>query len=277
MITHLKTELKPLTPELAHEFAEMQAWRGERPLSDARMAFLISKISNRLFHPPRWAVATCNGERYRMNGQHSSAALQCSNGDFPQGLDVIIDEFACETEADIAELFGQFDALASARNIDNIVNAHARLHAELDEIPTSVVSACVAGIKLALSQGQTTRTPMEERARIVHEWKDFILAAANPMRSRTLRRPGIVAAMMVTWVRNAEEALKFWRAVAAEDEAPEQPSRLLAKVLREAQLQTNKTRWSQADYYYKCVLAWNAFRQGRTPTQLSSRRAVAAI
>ena len=116
MIRQTGTTTVPLTRELAEEFATMPPWKGERPVRDERVQMLVGKIERGLFYSPTWAVARFDKHTTRMNGQHSSLALlECRR--FPAGLEATILEFAVDCEADLAELFDQFDNPQSARRM----------------------------------------------------------------------------------------------------------------------------------------------------------------
>lgn len=137
MIKYLGTSTQPLTEVIAAEFATMPSHRGERPLRRSHVAWLEQKIKSGLFHAPRWAKATLGDKTYRVNGQHSSTALAQANGKFPSGLMVVIDQFACDTDSDIADLFAQFDPKQGARTEQEIIMATARQHDDLIQLKST--------------------------------------------------------------------------------------------------------------------------------------------
>lgn len=263
MIRHLSTTTVPLTRELAEEFATMPTWRGERPLRPARLAFLRCRLADGKFHPPRWARTRLADRLYRVNGQHSSYMLANLDGEFPFNLPVIIDDYLCDSEQDLCELFAQFDVPQSVRTQADLANAHACVHPDLEGIAPSRVDNATAGIALAMQNGQSRKLDREERARLVHMHPDFVRWAAPYLRDRKLQRPGVAAAMFITYRYHPEVADEFWGFVKDTNHAdPKHPTKVLGRFLadslyRRADPETGRA-WTSHAYYVKCLHAWNA-------------------
>lgn len=270
MIRHLSTKIVPCTPRLIKEFATMPGCRMERQLKPARLRFLEARIKDRLFHPPKWAKSLWGGKWYRVNGQHSSRALLESDGLLPSALNAVIDEYACDTEMDLCNLFSQFDSAASVRNTADVIGAHASLHEQLAAVPRAIINRCISGIVFTEFEGAIGKCSPEERAGYVHDNVAFIMWAAEYVRGRNLSRAPIAAAMYLTYCRLDESATTFWQMVRDRNH-PEvsHATRVLEKWLGESLNKRGTSgrqavQWTPRAVFVKCIHAWNAFRNRRT-------------
>src|SRR5690349_20718178 len=80
----LKVDTDDLTPELAKEFYELTPLPGERALNPRRREYLLDQILGGTFTCPTWYVGICrrDGNKYRLDGQHSSYVLS----NLPKGV-----------------------------------------------------------------------------------------------------------------------------------------------------------------------------------------------
>lgn len=265
----------PLTQELATEFATMETFAGERPRKPKRLKFLNARLENNQFYSPRWAVAWLDGRKIRVNGQHSSIVLANANGRFPKNLQVIIDEFECDTDQDLAELFAQFDSRESGRSDGDMVGAHAKVHSEFTNVNNTYIDRLVRGIAFHVTGGYADGHPTsEERARLIHNNRDFVRQYWEMAKPRWIAgRLGAHAAMFASYTSNKSEAFTFWNLVATEAHPdPEHPTRKLRKwldsIVVEGRSKSGRTdEWTPRAVYVKCLRAWNAFRTGQ-PTDL---------
>src|SRR5262245_1144877 len=98
----LHSTVIPLTPEFAREFRDLPASPTERDLVPARLRYLRRQAEGQRLVTFQWAKAQYHGTWVRMNGQHSSTMLCELDGLFPTGLFVHLDEYATESEQDLA-------------------------------------------------------------------------------------------------------------------------------------------------------------------------------
>lgn len=262
--------IEPLTRELCTQFARMPAHRGERPLSKRRVSLLDSKIANGQFHSPEWAVAYLNGKAYRVNGQHSSTALAEANGHFPNGLEVTIKEFTCESEDDLADLFMQFDNKSSSRSDIEALMVGAAMHPELEGISKTSLMHATNGIARAVTRFDS-KVRIDDRRGLIPGNTDFIQWVRSYTGRNDLRRVGVIAAMYDTYRKDRQKCDEFWRLVSKESHAdPNHPTRRLARLLKEVEYAKKSGRGGSRSavgnetMYAKCVHAWNAFRRGRS-------------
>ena len=158
--TWVNTDVLPLTREIAEEIASLPHFEGDRPWDNSegrrRMLWLSRLVDEQRFYPPRWATAEFEGVMYRVNGGTSSHMLINRNGQFPQGLQVLIDRFVCETLDGIADLFDQFDHRKSIRTMIQKVRAHKPAEPALAESSPTDISAAVTGIAASLCDFKRT-------------------------------------------------------------------------------------------------------------------------
>lgn len=264
MFRELPPKTIPLTRELAEDVATMRGTPGERALDKGRLAYLKNRYDDGAFHTPEWAVASLNGVRYRVNGQHSSNMLVALNGEFPKGMSVSFKEFSCDSVQDLADLFSQFDAARSARNFGDIIGAHASIHPELHSIKKTYIQKAVSGIVFAM--GLSKKVTTDERAALVHSHQPFLIWSAEFVRSRHLDRSPVGAAMFKTWSKSPTGATEFWTLVRDETHPDvNHPTRVLASFLRDAVVRDSQVRgrkWTPQAHGTKCIHAWNAYRTG---------------
>lgn len=274
MIRSLGIRTQPLTMELAVEFSTMPEIKGERGLKKKRLEFLKDRIRDGLFHSPTWAVAFVRGKRFRINGKHSSTALSQSKDCFPQGLHVAIEEFQCESESDLAELFEQFDNSESVRDTVEVLNAHARVEPLLSDVAISSIRRAVDGVAMEYHMRGGLRLTKGERAAIVHTHQDFIIWFQRFASDSVMSLSTVAGAVYATWAKDAVAALEFWSLVKSE-EHPDvtHPTRQLSRWLREVRASkvhnaSATRRYTNSGFYERCIHAWNCYRRGGRMKQL---------
>lgn len=268
MIKELPPIVTLLTPELAREHAALPKVKGDRRITRKRLEEIRDKVRSRLFHSPTWAVATCKGQRHRMNGGHTSTALAMMNGEFPVGLSVTILQFECDTEDDLVTLFDQFDARWSVRTHNDSLRVHASVHESLDNISTTAINRCVSGISYAVSNDGKDRLSPDAQKTLLNQYADFVVWAKEFVGIRRMSRCGVVAAMFATWSRSPALATGFWLMVRDQNHPdPRHPTRTLGKFLEQSTFDTHNPatgmRWDTRAFYVKGVHAWNACQAGR--------------
>ncbi len=263
----VKTDVLPLTREVAEQIAELPHFEGDRPWDSKegrrRMQWLSRLVDDGKFYPPRWATAEHAGVVYRVNGGTSSHMLVSRNGSFPAGLQVIIDRFACDTTTGVADLFDQFDHRKSIRTLVQKVRAHKPAEDTLRDVSPTDINIMLSGIAASLSD--FGRVEEDAKIGLIHQYPSFIAWACPFARKRHLRLKGVMAAIFAAYNRDAIYARGFWSEVADESNASNvHPTRVLAACLRTQIGIRDKQKFSARDVYVKCCHAWNAARRGKT-------------
>ncbi len=267
MIRWKPTTHHPLTREEVRSKLALFAPLGQRKATKQRMAYLKGQVTNGLFHDPYWATATLpDGREFLTNGNGSCLMLDAlSDAEFPRGLGALTAHCDIDTIDDLAEVFSVFDARQSSRAPHDIIGAHAcHVSDSIACIPNKTLEAICAGVVWGVYEGK--RQPIEILAGFPREFSDFFLWVAPLLRNGVVKmKAAVVGAMLLTHLRNKEYASAFWRAVISEDSPPNSPERVLSMFLRERQVDpVVKRKFNDRAVHAKCVIAYNASRNGRS-------------
>lgn len=269
MFKLLYTKTERLTLVVATDHAALMRWKGDRNLKRSRLAFIEALIRKDHFYTPKWATADLNGHVYGVNGHHSSYVLTHlpAGMPFPEHLKVVIDHFRCDTLKDLADLFGQFDNRQSLRTPVDIMNAHGRIHDELNGLSGATLRKACDGIAWMYSDVEGSY-PLgdEEKSRLVHDHIGFICWVSQFTKPRRLSRRGTVAAMFMSFGIAPAAATTFWKQIRDESHPdPKHPTRTYAKFLQEVTtLSPGKNQWKPRAFCVKAIIAWNAALENRT-------------
>jgi hypothetical protein len=266
----LKSEVKPLTRELAAQFRDMKPSPTERDLKPARLKHLREKAEAGHLVTFNWASAKMGGEVLRMNGQHSSNVLCELNGAFPENLFVHLDQYEVDGPEGLALLFRQFDARQSGRSAGDVAGAYQMLHPELHGVAKGVAKLGIEGVAWYSRAVEGAPVPTGDDIYDMFGRKslyDFLLWLNELFTIKTpeLSPVQVVAAMYATFIKNTEQAKKFWDQVARggvefENDAP---ATVLDAWLRKAKSGEMEERLKPAQYYQGSIYAWNAFRKDK--------------
>lgn len=269
-----KTEIAPLTMEIAKHYDRMSALKGDRdpdtPRGRARVAWLFGLLRAGLFHSPVWSEVklissrATKEKRFRVDGGHSSRMLVQSGPDFPQGMKVTLRHFEAENMHQVIYLYEQFNSQMSTRTTIDLVKNRKAYIPEISEIAPTDITRGIYGIAfhLGLHNPNEEYKPLD----LIEPYSEFLAWCAEFAKSKVLRRPGTVGAIFAMYAHDEASALKFWRMVRdGTGTMPTCPTRVLGKFLAESDvahgLQPNSSRkWSQRAFYVKCHHAWNAWR-----------------
>jgi len=273
MIKHIGTKIAPLTRDLASRFATMTAAPGERPLKEKRVQFLRNELESGQFFSPKWATAQLGDRTYRVNGQHSSHMLTQANGSFPSGLSVIIDEFSVDSEAELGELFTRFDPPESVRPPrEQFAAILAGSSVVGGAFSRNKLERIASGMLLAKSDFASRTGSAHARAAVLHGDPGFITFAEQFIGRRAMNRPAVLAAMYLTWLRDAHASQAFWTQVRDETAlSANDATRVLARFLRERGTGGPLSGEEGRAVCVKCVHAWNNWRRGHEVARLLDR------
>jgi hypothetical protein len=274
----IKTEVVPLTLELAKRFDRMAVLKGDRDPDTyggrRRVAFLHGILAAGLFHSPEWSVVYvqgAKGKKYRIDGGHSARMLVQSGANFPEGMMVTIREFSAATILDAVDLYAQFNQAASTRTKTDLIKNKAAYVNELDGVSCDVIRVAIGGIAYfyRLTAGYKCPNSLD----FIREHPAFIQTFADCLSIRCFKHKGIVAAMFVMWQMGGHrESRDFWLSVREETGRKDHGPRMYSRWLLEAQAKLAKTRtvpigYTSRAYYVRACHAWNAWRT-KQPTCL---------
>jgi len=274
MFSLVKSESLPLTKELAEKHRSTTPSPTERDLDKTRVAYLADKAAAGELLPFQWAVARLGDDVYRINGHHSSTMLSSLNGSFPERLTVHFDEFKVDTLNDLALLFRQFDARKSSRSSADVSGAYQGIHDDLDGAPKDFAKLAVEGIAWYQKNILGSRYKLGDDQYNLFEVQGhhpFILwvSSIHSVKTPEMKSAPISAAMYATFVVNEAEARVFWDVVSrggdiANDTAPATVLDTWLKAIKAKEF--SKKPIKPMEVYQGCIVAWNAYRDGRDLT-----------
>ena len=269
-----------ITRQLVKEFVEMDPAPHDRPLSERRLAVYRKMFAEGMFRPCTWARASCleTNTMYRVNGKHTSLVLN-EMAKLPDFY-VTIETYQCDSMDDVARLYSTFDSGIQSRTANDIYLSFAATVPELAGISAEVITKAAAGISFNL-WGVTFNTAYQpaERAENLLIYPEFVTWLQNiftgtlsgESSKRHIRRVACVAAMHGSWLKNRQEATKFWEMVRdGTGASPGTPDRKLEKFLLTTGVDTgngSRTRTRKAqprEIYVRCIHAWNAWRKNES-------------
>lgn len=276
--------VQEVTPKLAKEFADMEATLVERPFKQKKADYYLELLLNNEFAPCRFASAYCNETKktYRINGQHCSrmfvAAAELGKENL-KGQKVYVEEYECDTLADVAQLFATFDSKEQARSSADITHAVAQTIDKVRDVDAKLVNLAVGAVNYAMgptNQGGGRHLTAADRANVLYDndafviWLKGVVGQKKDEETAFLWRVPVVAAMWATWEKNAREAKAFWLEVKdGTNKDPQAPTRKFQKWLLTQPTSggrgdgtPQKAKVVPKEFYVRAVSAWNAHKTG---------------
>ena len=271
MVKKIKSELTPLTRELAERFAKMSPLPGERTLRTARVKFFQARLADETFNSPSWSLATIgdSDHEFRADGQHTSHALTlCGDGQFPTHLSVTINTYRLDAEEDRVQLFDLFDNPNSARTNLDKMGIFIANHPDLTHIEDR-------GFLNKVAHGIDYHH-REANAPVTHTARDFGVYYDDDARNRDFAnwlygwhdaihawmvgKPGIVAEIYADWISYPALAGEFWGQVFTESNPDsDDETRELSRTLKEWSRKQPKVK--QDKFRVKVKKIWDRFRR----------------
>lgn len=232
MIKKVKSELVPLTREIAQKFASMQALPGERTFNPDRAKFYQDHLKGQTFNSPTWSQAFVAGTKHpwRGDGQHTSFVLANSPDSlFPVELKVTIHTYELDSFSEAPAFFDLFDNPKAARSNVDKMGTYTASYPDLATIDRVFLAKVARGIDfylrdLSKESGQSVKTyPTREHGLYFDEehhrqfaiwlsqWRD------NKRGGWMLSKAGLTAEMFADRKSHPELAQLFWDQVINEN------------------------------------------------------------
>lgn len=270
MFKAISKEIKRITPEEATQFLAYNNFQSQRNLRQWHVNYLARAMEEDRFRTGEIAFAIMpDGSQFLMNGQH------VLNGSVNSGrpIDVLIERFECRSVEDLEILYCQFDCnpVRSIRDMVRVVVDTMKL-----DWPYHTAGLVVSGLFI-ISNESSTMNRNEKVALLKKnlEAGHFINNLfTGSEKNKILERAPVVAVMIQTWRIAPDEAYGFWKRVRSgamlEEDSPEFRLRdyLHGSLYIRISYGRDYTRVTGKEIRCKCVMAWNAFRKGKT-TKLS--------
>lgn len=264
----MKSETVPLTDDLLKEFSELPGGPTERIFKEARVAHLKDKVMSGAAIPFIWAIAELDGEKFRVNGQHSSTMLKNLDGERPKGLMVHLDHYEVDDRYGLVRLFRQFDDRKSQRDPSDVAGAYQMMEDALEKLDRKISKLAVEGIAWFDWNVNAVKTLVgDDRYSLFHEpaIHPFLVWVGTiyDLKTKELEQTAVVAAMWATWQKSTDAAKEFWKIVAHGGDLgnEDHPTTMLDDWLKAAKAKNAKAP-KPGEFYNGCVHAWNAYRKG---------------
>lgn len=214
---------------------------GERTLQKSRVNELMRKLRDGNAIPFDWISATCDGEEYRINGQHTSAMFD-RYPELMAGNVARVLCYDCDTMEDVMRLWQQIDPYFSSRNRPERTKAFAEYTGEFDGVGGRQLALGMSAASIRCYGPRLFNTqPDEMKQRALKHFAPFVRWAAQMFNSvgsvlnkDIIRRTGVWYAALVSWEQNQAKATQFWNEVLGRAETTERTNP--AHVLRETLL-----------------------------------------
>ncbi len=266
---------RPAALRMAEKHASLQHSPTERDLDAKHVEELAGRFKSRLMLPCCWATVKYNGKTYRMNGQHSSNAMIAAGDSLPARIAIHFDEYEADAPEGMATLFRQFDSRISSRSRQDVAGAYQGLVVDLEKVDRKHGKLGVEGIawylrsieKLPVKSGDDLYDLfLVQTYHPFLRWLDDVLSIKTP----ELKNAPIVGSMYATYITSESGAQEFWSHVAKGNLTDDDDARsLLSRTLVEIKEAKGLDRPAPAEFYAKCIKAWNAFRAGEKVRSLN--------
>jgi hypothetical protein len=265
----VSTETKPLTRELATQFATMKGSPTERERNESRCKHLRAKFLAGTLIPFNWSVAVLDGVEYRMNGQHSSGVLNDLDGGFPEADVVVLTKYDVKNKEGLAQLFRQFDDRKSSRTPVDVSGAYQGLVDQIADVPRSAAKSAIEGIAWFNDKIEGASVPSGDdkfalfNREQYHPFVRFIGELLSDNKAPELKAPAVVGGIYATFTKNEADARSFWDLVARKGDQfnDNAPTSVLDKWL--VDINKGIAEIKPVQIYKGIVFAWNAARADR--------------
>ena len=251
---------------------------GERPKRSARLEKIAHWIEDDNFVRADFAYAICaeDGKRYRVNGNHTSTVLcNCIDSEefpaFPENVPLVIEEWTCDTLAEVIYIFDTYDNPVSVRSSDDKLGVYIAQYDDLASVTRDAVKAAVKGVnayRLYMKNADYPPTKAREMGTLlqhqqVRNYCRFVADFGNSVYDGW-KRPGINAAIFQSWMDDPAVATIVWEELFGEtDPDPTSRSRMFVTKMRTYEARKGKP----ADFFYRQFVShWKAAKREANAT-----------
>jgi hypothetical protein len=259
----------------AQEFLDLPEFEGERPRRDAHVASLANAMRRQTFRPERADISVCNvgGKQYRVNGQHTCAAVLEMPAGFSLSVKLIV--YEAKTMKDLQKLYASIDR-GAARTKGHVTYAYL-VGTDLGGFKPHTLKLLPAAYALWRFHTKHSRTAADGDAlavamlgddkSVVMEVGEFLDGLDHREDSHMFRAP-VAAAMMATYSKVNGPSKQFWTRVADGNgfSGRNDPRRKLREALKGLSLGagsrgTGRRKGTSSEAAFRgCLHSWNAWR-----------------
>ena len=264
MYIFLSTDQIDMTPEKAQSLLQYN-WEGQRSVNGVHVNYLADEIRKGEFTSAIIALATNGDGQFKMvNGQHTCMA--CAKAG--KMIKIYLEKYETPKPEDLSQLFRKFDT-NRPRTLDQMVKVESNSMGLnwSKKIANLVVSAA------SIIEGKQ-RLHKTQKPKLLRDYLEpgfFVEEMIGGLKAKHMKKQGVVAAMIITWRVDQEDAARFWTNVRdGEGITREMPAYRLREWLMSSQyIQTNGmgkgTQSGEVITLHKImsksISAWNAYRR----------------
>lgn len=289
-ITVLKDETVLLDEKFADKFLELTPFESERNLDSNWVGYLDKAMQRGTFRPEQVSLTTAvcpelGDSIIRMNGQHTCHAARQSGKKFK----VRRVHYRCATVYDLRQLYASLDR-GKSRTAGHVAISYLD-GSDIGKFGRYITPMLLNGMTAFAYPAEPRRGDVDERCyRLLDEFKPLAMKVGRFLQShqehdaRRYYRKASVGAMFATFKKNAKAAEAFWTQVVTgvgigKKSPVLQLQSYLLRLRNPTGRQRDRLRAPDEEIYRACLLAWNAWRDGRTlpalkPGSLKERPAV---
>ena len=248
-----------VSPEAADRLLQFNTYEAQRKPKERHLNELVKEMEAGLWRAAEVSVAVLpDGHEVLVNGQHTLVACMRSGRE----IFCFFVKYDVSGPEGLAALYMTFDLGRGARSIGDAVKAE--LHSLKLDWPlgmAAMISSAAASIE---SNSFRPDFGKAAQARFISMYRgegQFIIDMFRGKAAtyKHLKRSPVVRAMMATWRKYEKPATKFWRLVRdGEPGNKKTPANMLRSYLLKL-----PSPWDRKTLYGKCIVAFNAFEDGR--------------
>lgn len=277
-----------VTPMMATKFLEINTFEGQRAMQEFIVNAYAQLMKIGQFNTGHIVTATFGTLRFLMNGQHQCGACIKAGAEF----DALVEEFVCETKADVWHLYGTYDVNKNRSESNLLTAARGFLPDDLKAMPHRMLRMCSSVFLYAQGKRPNfSEKPFSKVEKIdlliryqkeVHLIKKYWDIANESGLNLYL---GTVVAIVLTHKINPSRSSAFWEKVISGIELKkDSPEHKLHKSLMAGQYniipmgKTNSAQRQSAIYNY-CIAWYNTWltKAPRTSVKVGSIKGVLDI
>lgn len=290
----VKEDKVEFTKELAYELLEMPELAGDRNLIPAHVSMLLRQMERGTFRPEHVLLAVCRcnescrdrdgkmhpaGTTWRLNGQHTSWARVEMDQPFRATVKHL--RYTAKTAHDMRVLYGTFDR-NKMRTRQNVMDSILDGRNEFSHLKRSHLKQLTQGFRVwryLHSTEANQHDPEDDAYQILTEYQELFLKVADFVVTlqhrdfRFLLRSPTVGAMFATFDKTPKIAREqFWEQVrdgVGFTDKNDPRNRLRTSLISTSvnsgggAVKSDKAAVDRETMYRWCLVAWNAFREGR--------------
>jgi len=240
---------------------------GQRFLRPRHIKYLSECISNGTFLTGDIATVRMDfdhGTEVLINGQHQLTAVILAK----KPIEVVLEKYACDSEADLSLLYRQFDNHAT-RSLGDITKPEA-IALGL-EWPLRITYLILSAAILINHANDMPKAKKIEYLKQYLKQGSFVVSVLPKVIAeyQHMFRKAVIAAMILTWEKSHEKSYDFWLKVRdGENLKREMPSyrlrNYLQKIVAGDSRHTSRSMATPHEILSKCITGWNAFRKEQT-------------